>query len=288
MKLSIICPLYNAEKYIKKLDESIWNQKKVDIESIMYILTESDDNTQEILDELSGNYKLIKKDEFSHSLTREEAAMKAKGDIIVFITQDIIIKDELWLYNLTLEIENGNCEAAFSRQICEERGIEKYIRPINYPKESRIVSKSDLKKLGLMTFFFSDVSSAISKKIFLELNGYDNKKLPINEDMYIAYKIIFNGYKIRYCSESVVVHSHKFTCKQLFQRYYAAGRFFAGNRYLLKYSANRSGARLTKLVLQDMLKSKDYKTIFTLLPNFTARFLGMHLGKMEVIKRGKA
>ena len=31
------------------------------------------------------------------------------------------------------------------------------------------------------------------------LNYYDNKNLSINEDMYIAYKLITNDYKIKYC-----------------------------------------------------------------------------------------
>ena len=44
MKIDIICPLYNAEKYIKGLDDSILKQKKVKINTIKYILTESKDN----------------------------------------------------------------------------------------------------------------------------------------------------------------------------------------------------------------------------------------------------
>ena len=76
--------------------------------------------------------------------------------------------------------------------------IEKYTREKNYPATSRIVSKSDIKRLGLNTFFFSDASSAIKTSIYKELNGYDGKDLPTNEDMYIAYKLIMNGYKISY------------------------------------------------------------------------------------------
>lgn len=279
MSISIICPLYNAKEYIKNLDESIKMQKNVDIESIRYILTESNDNTEELLKDLNANYIKIKKEQFSHSLTREKEAMKSKGDIIVFITQDIIIRDKLWLYNLAKDIIGEKCEAAFSRQICENTGIEKYIREKNYPNTSRIVDKSYIEKLGLTTFFFSDASSAIKSDIFKKLNGYDNRDLIISEDMYIAYKIIMNGYRIKYCADSIVIHSHNFSLKQLYKRYFNTGKFFSQNNYLLKYDINYSGKVLAKSVISNALKNKDISTLFNIIPNFAARFLGMKMGK---------
>lgn len=287
MNISIICPLYNAENYIKRLHESLLKQKNIKIESINYVLTESSDNSEQILNDLKANYTKIKREQFSHSLIREKSAMKASGDIIVFITQDIIIKDEFWLYNLTKDIINDNCEASFSRQICDSEGIERYIRPKNYPDKSRIVTKNDIQKLGLMTFFFSDAASAVRKSIFIELNGYDAKDLVTNEDMYLAYKIIMNGYRIKYCADSIIIHSHKFTLKQLYKRYYNTGIFFKENSYLQKYNINNSGIELTKYVIKKAIENKDYKTLFNLIPNFAARFLGMYIGKKKNIRMNK-
>ena len=101
MTIDIICPLYNAEKYIIDLHKNIQNQKNVEINTINYVLTKSNDNTEKILKELNCNYEIIEKEEFSHSLTREKVANKSKADILVFITQDIIIKSDNWLANLT-------------------------------------------------------------------------------------------------------------------------------------------------------------------------------------------
>lgn len=279
MNISIICPLYNAEKYILNLDNSIKMQRDVDVESIHYILTESKDKSKYILDDIEAEYNVIPKSEFSHSLTRENQAMKSSGDIVVFITQDIMIENDLWLYNLIKDIMNEKCEAAFSRQICKYSGIEKYIRSKNYPNYSRIVSNQDISRLGLMTFFFSDASSAVRKDIFKKLNGYDNKNLIISEDMYLAYKLIMNGYRIKYCADSVVIHSHKFTCKQLFSRYFDTGVFFADNINLSNYSSNQSGMRLASSVFFNSMKSKDFFTIFNIFPNFISRFIGIQLGK---------
>ena len=43
MNIDIICPLYNAENDIERLDTSLKKQKNVNINKIRYILTESKD-----------------------------------------------------------------------------------------------------------------------------------------------------------------------------------------------------------------------------------------------------
>jgi rhamnosyltransferase len=279
MNIDVVCPLYNAEKNIENLQKSIMKQKKVNINQIKYILTESKDNTEDKLRKLKLNYKKIKKENFSHSLTRETEALNSKADIIVFITQDIIIEREDWLYNLTKDIENGAVDACYSRQLCDNNTIEKYTRECNYPAESKIVSKDDIEKLGLKTFFFSDASSAIKRETFVKLNGYDHKKLVINEDMYIAYKLITNGYKIKYCADSEVIHSHVFTLKQYYDRYKDTGKFFKENSYLNKYKVNQAGGSMAKYVLKRTIQDKNWKVLLQFIPNMAARFIGMKVGK---------
>lgn len=280
MKISIICPLYNAEGYIEELYFNIKNQKDVCIEEIKFILTESNDNTETKLKNLQCNYKKISKQEFSHSLVRENAAFEAKGEILVFITQDIKIVDEYWLYNLTKDIIDGKCEAAFSRQIgYEEHKVERYTREINYPTEKRIVSKDDIDRLGLMTFFFSDASSAISKEIFIKLNGYDNKNLPTNEDMYFAYKLIMNGYRIEYAADSKIIHSHDLSFKETLKRYEDIGMFFDENKYLTEYSAGERGFTVLKYIAKRSIEDKKPLIIIDAIINFAARFIGMKFTK---------
>lgn len=278
MNIDIICPLYNAEKDIEGLHKSLLKQKNVKINEIKYVLTESKDNTEEKLKKLNINFKKIKKEEFSHGLTRENEAFGSKADIIVFITQDVkIIRDD-WLYNLTKDIANGEVDACYSRQLCDNNTIEKYTRESNYPKESKIVSKEDIEKLGLKTFFFSDASSAIKRETFVKLNGYDHKKLIINEDMYIAYKLITNGYKIKYCADSEVIHSHVFTLKQYYDRYKDTGKFFKENSYLNNYKVNQAGGSMAKYVLKRAWQDKNWSVLIRFVPNMAARFIGMKVG----------
>lgn len=281
MKISIICPIYNGEKYIEELNKNILSQKLKTGQSleILYILTKSFDRSDDILNKLGCNYCVIDQKEFSHSKTRETVALKTDGDIIVFISQDVKMKNELWLKNLITPIINKECEASFSRQICENNTIEKYIREKNYPEESRIVSKKDIYQYGILTFFYSDASSAVDASIYRELKAYDGKKLIINEDMYFSHKLIHAGYRIKYCADSEVYHSHIFTLKQLYNRYFDTGVFFKENPYFLNYKSNESGIALAKYVLKRALEERNITVILNLLPNFGIRFIGKFLGE---------
>lgn len=281
MVIDIICPLYNAEKYIKELHKSFEMQENVTIGNIRYVITKGNDNTEEEVKKLRCVYKVIDSKQFSHSLTREKEAFESNADIIVFVTQDVIIKRKDWLEKLTKPIENNEAEACYSRQICTNNSMEKYTREKNYPEKSSIVSKDDIEKLGLRAFFFSDASSAIKREIFVELNGYDAKDMPISEDMYFAHKLITGGYKIKYCSDSEVIHSHDFTLKQQYRRYYDTGKFFKQNGYLNNYKVNSTGGKLAIYILKRAIKEKNWKVIMKWIPNMGARFIGMKMGKIS-------
>ena len=61
MTIDIICPLYNAERDIERLNNSILKQKGVNINKIRYVVTESKDKTEEKLKKIGLEYKKIRK-----------------------------------------------------------------------------------------------------------------------------------------------------------------------------------------------------------------------------------
>lgn len=278
--VEIICPLYNAGKYINDLHNSFLRQERVNLQRIHYILTESTDATEDILVKRNATYDKITKNEFSHSLIREKAALESKADVIVFVTQDVRIDKRDWLYNLIkdIDIENERVVASYSRQLPRYDNIEKYAREKNYPAKSSVVTVKDIPRLGLKTFFFSDTSSAVSRKVFKKLGGYDGKNLPTNEDMYFAYKLITNGYAIKYSADSEVIHSHDFTLRELYNRYKLAGKFFKENPVLKRYGVNDSGMSLAVYILKRIIEERKYKLLARYPLDMGARYIGMKVG----------
>ena len=282
-KIDIICPLYNAEKYIENLQKSLEKQGYYEkIKNIRYIITESKDNTEKLVSQMTNKkilYKIIKKEDFSHSLTREKEVMESSADIIVFISQDVKIEKENWLEKLVNPIIENIVEASFSRQICTDKNsLEYYTRKKNYPNESIIKTKECIEKLGIKAFFYSDAASAIRRDIFIRLNGYDGKILPTNEDMYMAYKLLKNDYKIKYCADSGVVHSHNFTCKETYDRYKAYGKFLKLEPEVDIKSKNAGGS-LAIFMLKEIIKDKNIKLFFKFFVDMGARFIGLKVGK---------
>lgn len=287
MNIDIICPLYNAEKYLEKQLEQIKQQTKYkDVNRIRYIITKSKDNTLKAIEKLAKEndkivFKEIEPQDFSHSLTRENEAKESNADIIVFITQDIKIEREDWLEKLVEPIENKEVAATYSRQIClDKNSIEFYTRQKNYPPHSLIKNIDDIKKLGMNTFFYSDASSAIDSKIFSKLNWYDQKKLPTNEDMYIAYKLIMNNYKIKYCANSEVIHSHNFKFRETYSRYKTYGEFLKEEPQI-NIKSTKAGGGLAKFILMEAIKDKNYGVILKFFPDMIARYIGMKIGKIK-------
>ena len=92
MKLSIIIPVYNAEKYLKKCLESVFQQnlKPEDFE-VICINDGSTDKTQQILEEFQKKYTNIileNQENFGEAISRNKAIFLSKGEYITFLDSD--------------------------------------------------------------------------------------------------------------------------------------------------------------------------------------------------------
>ena len=246
-KISIIVPIYNGEKYLEKLVLRIKEQEIDKKLELVALVTNSKDNSLKKAKELFDIVLEIEK--FNHAKTRHEGALKASGDILVFITQDILPYDNQWLKNL-VEPLNNEIIASFSRQIAyeEHSDIEKIIREFNYPIQDRICNKYTKEKNGRKNIFYSDVSSAIIKERFFELGGYDFE-VPTNEDVYLANKIVENGYSFLYASQSRIWHSHQLSLKDTYKRYKDIGKFEKLYKNKIDFSKTRSEGNKVLLYL---------------------------------------
>lgn len=276
-KISIIVPIYNGEKYLEKLVSKIREQeinKKIEL---IALVTKSKDNSLKKAKELFDIVLEIEK--FNHAKTRHEGALKSSGDILVFITQDILPYDNQWLKNL-IEPLNDKIIASFSRQIAykEHSDIEKIIREFNYPNKDRICNKEMKEKNGRKNIFYSDASSAIIREKFFELDGY-NFEVPTSEDVYLANKIIENGYSFLYASQSKIWHSHQLSLKETYKRYKDIGKFEKLYKNEIDFSKTQSeGNKVLFYLIRELLKRKNIKELIYLPFDMGARWMGYKNG----------
>lgn len=271
--------LYNGLKYIDKIREEIDSQicsKKI---ILTYYVTDTNDGSIEKLSNSNENFVVVKREDFSHSLTRKQALMSSNSDVAVLITQDcrLVNSDVIEVLSKCIDDE---IKFAYIRQVNTNKTIERYTRRINYPEQSIIKDKSLIDKMGINTFFASDACAAYDVNYFKEVGGY-GKDLPTNEDMYYAHKVIMNGYKVKYCADTFVNHTHKFTLKQIEERYYLIGVFFKENPEFKKYHATNSGLKLALKTFGMMLIEFNFYALFTFIPNMLARYKGKKEGEKD-------
>lgn len=284
IKIDIVCPIYKGYNYLEPLYNSFCEQENVEINKIVFPITDSKDEEMvkilEFVQNKNITYFTVQKEDFSHSLTREKAMREyCESNIVVMISQDIKLTNNDVFYNLVKDISSGETVYNYARQICTNKSIEKYIRAKNYPKESYIVSKEDIDKMQLMAFFASDACSAYNRETFIEVNGYCGYDVMMSEDMLYSKIILDAGYKKKYCAEAIVDHSHKYTFKQLYKRYYDTGVFYKNVKIFDNYKTTDSGLKLALYVLRKAICRFDIPVLIRWLPDMTSRYLGMKNGK---------
>ena len=199
----------------------------------------------------------VRKSEFDHGGTRKKGASLSKADIMVFMTQDAFPADAHLISNLIRTMEKEpSVAAAYGRQLPREdcSYVEKYTRSFNYPSESFVKTKADLPKLGIKTFFCSNVCAAYKKDVFEKLGGFVEKTI-FNEDMIYAGGLIKAGYGIAYEAGARVIHSHNYTCMQQFRRNFDLGVSQAQYPEIFEsVPSEGEGIRLVKKTFAHLLK----------------------------------
>lgn len=282
LKVSVIIPTKNGGHYLTSLLSSLKEQSIKPIQ-ILVIDSSSEDNTIKISKSFEVDIIQIEAKAFDHGGTRNLAASRSTGDILVFLTQDTLFKDAKCLENLIKPLADSKIAASYGRHISREdtNPIEKFVRYFNYPSAGMIKGIEDLPTLGIRTFFFSNVCSAVKKNIFEEVGRFPDKIIR-NEDMFLAAKFMIKGYKIAYQPDAVVYHSHNYPISILFKRYFDIGVFFSRNRNIVELSkARKEGLRYLKEELRFLMESKQWSWLPIALLDAIVRFVGYRIGLLE-------
>lgn len=218
--VSIVIPVLNAEPYIPKLMDAFLSQTKIDLLEVILVDSGSTDRTKEI----ATNYSIVRVvsiENFTHGYSRNVGARAAQGDLVVFLSQDAVPANNDWLFNLVNVFVDKKIVAAYSRQIPWDSAspMEKFFLHKRFPDLSAIRFKehpNDL--LTLEKVFFSNVSSGVRRSMLLEY-PFD-EELIMSEDQQLSRDLINAGYHVCYVAESVVIHSHCYSLRAAFKRYF--------------------------------------------------------------------
>lgn len=284
MTVDIIIPVYKPDEKLKKNLIALKKQTRKP-EHIFLINTEEQFFPEEVKKLLSTMPNVsvthIKKSEFDHGGTRNMGAKMSRADIIFFMTQDAIPANENLVEEIVKPFSNEKVAAVYGRQMADRKQdfLEAFTRNFNYPAESQLKSKDDLERLGIKTFFCSNVCAAYKREVHEQLGGFPLKTI-FNEDMIFASKLILAGYSIFYNADAKVWHWHHYTGMQQLRRNFdlAVSQVQYGGLFL-KVKSESEGIRLVKETIAYLFQAGKFYLIPYVIYTSGCKYIGYRLGK---------
>ena len=281
LSCSVVVPTRNAgELWADWL--AAFNQQSITTVSTIIVDSSSDDDTVAAAQKYNLTVRVIAQHDFNHGGTRNFAVTEAsKSDIIIFLTQDAVLTDSYSIASLLSAFDDPDITAVCGRQLPhhDANPLAIHARLFNYPDKTRIKSADDISELGLKVAFMSNSFAAYRRDVFEKLGRFPENTI-LAEDMYMASKMILAGYKIAYCAEAVVRHSHNYTPWEEFRRYFDTGVFHACEPWIQQQlgGASGEGLRFIKSELSYLWQNAPLWIPRAILTT-ACKFIGYQLGK---------
>ena len=281
MSIDVIIPVY------KPADDFDDVLKKIMAQSVrpdnIILLQTIEDKSEKVKKYSAENIKTypVLKSEFDHGATRAYGAELSSADYVLFMTQDAVPDNNKLIEELLKAFDDKKVGVAYARQLARKDSdiLEKLTRVYNYPDKSMVKKKEDIERLGIKTFFCSDVCAMYKKSLYEELGGFVKKAI-FNEDMIMASRIIDNGNYVAYCADAKVIHSHSYTCMQQFHRNFDLG--VSQKQYsevFDRISSEKEGAGFAGKTLKLLLKKGRLFKAFYFCMQCGFNLFGYKLGK---------
>lgn len=225
--------------------------------------------------------KHVSKAEFDHGETRNQGVKLSEADFFLMMTQDAFPRDKMLISSLSKALEDPEVAAAYGRQYPKSdcNLAERYSRKFNYPTEPMRKTQADLGRLGIKTYFCSNVCAMYRRDVFDKLGGFTHRTI-FNEDMVYAGTACQNGYAICYVPEAGVIHSHNYSCMQQFHRNFDLGVSQVEHPEI--FGAVKSETEGKKMVSQTIEHFRQLGKGY-LIPHYVImcgfRFMGYKLGR---------
>ncbi len=279
MKIGVCIPVCNPGSMFYKLIDSLAVQTR-GIDEILIV-----DSSPRGLEPLP-NCRIVKiaAERFDHGGTRR-MAVEALGasEIVVFLTQDAVLVQPNSLHNLLACFEDPMIGAAYGRQLPRPGAteIESHARQFNYPIQSRTKSIFDIPRLGLKAAFISNSFAAYRVEAMQKVDGFPARTI-VSEDTCVAARMLLRGWKVAYCAEATVYHSHGYSVHEEFRRYFDIGVFHAREPWIRKEfgGAEGEGLRFVISEINHLLRHDPLRLPAALL-RIPVRYLGFRTGLLE-------
>ena len=224
-------PVFNGEKYLHECINMILAQQRPDGYELELLIIDSgsSDKSMEILESYGSQVSLstIPNSEFSHGGTRSKAAHMAKGEFILFLSQDASPANDRWIINMLepffispkvgcvfgRQIPRHDAAATIKREVASVFGSLGAADSIVIHRPKSLV---DSVVTNPVNTFFSDVNSAARRDLLVGEVPFRNVNYA--EDQALAEDMQKHGYLKVYTPLGAVWHSNEYTVREYYKR----------------------------------------------------------------------
>ena len=227
---SVVILTFNGERYLREVLDAVFRQTASFPYEVIVIDSGSADGTLDIVRSYSARMHEIPNSEFNHGETRNLGARLARGQFVVYLTQDATPASESWLEYLVDAFEIGPTVAAVyglhtPRPDCDpitKRDMEEFFLMMG-PKNQATARYIEDGEGGWEEYqrsegiigFYSDVNSCLRKSTWEKI---PYRALDYAEDQAFGRDILQGGYWKVYEPRAAVIHSHSYPLLEYFRR----------------------------------------------------------------------
>jgi rhamnosyltransferase len=280
-RASILIPTRNAGPRFAATLDAIKQQRTEHSFELVVVDSGSQDGTVELARSAADVVQSIPSEEFGHGRTRNVLAGLARGEWLVFLTQDAVPADEVWLSRLLEGLQDPLVAACFGRQLPRPGASLLQVHHLSwwYPPGRAQWSLETSSDARINRLFYSHVNSACKREVWNAV-PFD-ETLVMSEDQDWSRRVLLGGWQIVYEPEAVVVHSHDHGLRQAFRRNFDSG----ASLEMITADTERDWFHLGVGYLASELRYLWSQKAVTMLPYAVvfevARYAGFRLGRQH-------
>lgn len=281
-RTSVIVLTLDAQAHLEALLPALAALKQAPRE-VVFIDSASTDLTPRMIETAGHRLVTINRRDFGHGKTRNLAlGLCAGSEFLVYLTQDACPQGDDWLQRLLQPFADPQVALVYGQQLPrrEATDAERFAREFNYPDRQERTVQADIARIGIKAVFCSNSFAAYRREALEAVGGFP-EQLPLGEDMAAAARLLGKGYARVYEPAAQAVHSHDYSIRQEFKRYFDIGTLIAMDSELSKarLAASGEGLRFVKVEIQAALKRGQPLAIISILMRTAGKYLGYWLGE---------
>jgi rhamnosyltransferase len=197
-----------------------WQRERYGLD-VLIIDSSSTDGTSRCARGHGFTLHTISPHEYGHGRTRNLAARMATGDVICFLTQDVLPCTPDWPAVFAESFaKDQQLAGVYGRQVPRNAATaEMHFVSVNYPPTPRRYDPAEgghTPALGRV--LFSDAFGAVRRSVVLDVPYVDD--IPVSEDQVWGKAVTARGWAILYDPRAEALHGHNYTLRGLFRRSY--------------------------------------------------------------------